>query len=125
MEQPLRKPGQWTKWFGTSKYGEKTEAEAQSCKDQWDAEDFKAALVKGIGESEQSSTPRYSLDKARKCGELEAASLVTGESDEGRAEWARRQAAATFQTDTQHNFGNGEDSGEMEADDTAAVPSPQ
>ena len=36
----------------------------------------------------------YSLDKARKCGELEAAGLLCGDSMEGRAEFARRQSAA-------------------------------
>ena len=43
-----------------------------------------------------SSELLYSLDKARKCGELEAAGLLCGDSSEGRAECVRRQSAANF-----------------------------
>ncbi len=58
MEQPGRKPGQWTKWFGLSKYGDKAEKEANACKDKWDAEDFKALLVDASDGCNESGTPR-------------------------------------------------------------------
>jgi len=113
VEQPLRKPGQWTKWFGISKHGDAAEQEAILCKDQWNAEDFKAVLVDAIEGPEESSTPRYCLAKARKCGALEEAGLLAEDSREGRAEWARRHAAGNFQNSVQHEVED--DDGELMA----------
>ena len=56
----------------------------------------KAFLVRGDSSLADSSELLYSLDKARKCGELEAAGLLCGDSSEGRAECVSRQSAANF-----------------------------
>ena len=94
-EQPLRKPLQWSKWFGSWRHGIDAATEAAQCKDNRDLADSKALLVPGDSTTD-SSELLYSNDKARKCGELEAAGLLCGNSMEGRAEFARRQSAAIF-----------------------------
>ena len=58
--------------------------------------DSKAILVRGDYSTNDSGELLYSLDKARKCAELEAAGLLCGDPMEGRAEFARRQSAAIF-----------------------------
>ena len=73
VEQPLRKPLQWSKWFGSRRHGMDAAKEAAQCKTNWDLEDSKAFLVRGDSSIADSSELLYSLDKARKCGELEAA----------------------------------------------------
>ena len=93
VEQSLRKPLQWSKWFGSRRHGIDAETEAARCKDTWDIADSKALLVRGDYSTNDSSELLYSLEKARKCGELEAAGLLCGDSLEGRAEFARRQSA--------------------------------
>ena len=96
VAQPLRKPLQWSKWFGTRRHGAEAETEAVRCKDNWDIEDSQALLVRGDYSTDDPGELLYSHDKARKCGELEAAGLLRGDSAERRAEVARRQAAAIF-----------------------------
>ena len=111
IEQPLRKPGQWTKWIGVNKYGEQAEEEAARVKAKWDVEDFAAFVVANGGVCDRSDGPLYSLEKARKCDPLETAGLLSMDSVEGPAEWARRLAAATFRNNTQHGSGYGDDDG--------------
>ena len=94
VEQPLRKPLQWSKWFGSRRHGMDAAMEAAQCKTNWDLEDSKAFLVRGDSSIADSSELLYSLDKARKCGELEAAGLLCGDSSEGRAECVRRQSVS-------------------------------
>ena len=97
VEQPLRKPLQWSKWFGSRRHGMDAATEAAKCKSNWDLEGSKAFLVRGDSSMADSSELLCSLDKARKCGELEAAGLLCGDSSEGRAECVRRQSAEKFQ----------------------------
>ena len=97
VEQPLRKPLQWSEWFGSRRHGIDAETEAARCKGTWDLEDSKALLVRGDFSTSGSSELMHSLDKTRKCGELEAAGLLCGDSSEGRAEFVRRVSAAFFQ----------------------------
>ena len=70
--------GPW--WFGSRRHGIDAETEAAQCKATWDIEDSKALLVRGDSSTFDSSELLYSLDKARKCGELEAAGLLCGDS---------------------------------------------
>ena len=56
--------------------------------------DSKALLVRGDSSTTDSCALLYSLDNARKCGELEAAGLLCGDFMEGRADFARRVSAA-------------------------------
>ena len=109
VEQPLRKPLQWSKWFGSRRHGVDAETEAAQCKATWDLEDSKAFLVRGDSSTSDSSELLYSLDKARKCGELEAAGLLCGDSLEGRAEFVRRLSAANFNGRVQQCDGDGDD----------------
>ena len=83
VEQPLRKPLQWSKWFGSRRHGIDAATEAAQCKTKWDLEDPKAFLVRGDSSIADSSELLHSLDKARKCGELKAAGLLCGDSSEG------------------------------------------
>ena len=53
----------------------------------WGLEDSKAFLVRGDSSTADSSELLCSLDKARNCGEMEAAGLLCGDSSEGRAEF--------------------------------------
>ena len=78
VEQPLRNPLQWSKWFGIRRHGAEAETETVRCKDKWDMEDSEALLVRGDYSTDDSGELLYSLDKARKCGELEAAGLLWG-----------------------------------------------
>ena len=80
VEQPLRNPLQWSMWFGSRRHGIDAETEAAQCKATWDIEDSKALLVRGDSSTSDSSELLYNLDKARKCGELEAAGLFCGDS---------------------------------------------
>ena len=108
VEQPLRKPLQWSKWFGTRRHGAEAETEAVQCKDNWDVEDSEALLVREDYSTDASGELLYSLDKARKCGALEEAGLLCGDSSEGRAEVARRQAAAVLNGCVQQREGEGD-----------------
>ena len=65
-----------------------------------------------------SSELLYSLDKARKCGELEAAGLLCGDSSEGRAECVRRQSAANFNGRVQQCDGDGDENNIVESQST-------
>ena len=111
LEQPLRKPKQWTKWFGCSKYGAEAEVEARKCKSEWDAEDSRARLVEDSCsmDVDGSSTLLYSLNKARKCDVLETAALLSSEGGEGHAECARRQTASKFHSNMQRGEVDGEE----------------
>ena len=82
--------------LGSRRHGCDAETEAARCKDTWDIVDSKALLVRGDSSTAGSSELLYSLDEARKCGELEAAGLLCGDSIEGPAEFAVRQSAAIF-----------------------------
>ena len=117
VEQSLRKPLQWSQWFGSRRRGIDAETEAAQCKATWDLEDSKALLVRGDSSSDPSEL-LYSLDKARKCGELEAAGLLCGDSLEGRAEFVRRQSAANFTGRVQQCDGDGDDNNVMESKST-------
>ena len=114
VEQPLRKPLQWSKWFGTRRHGAEAETEAVRCKDKWEKEDSEALLVRGDNSTNDSGELLYCLDKARKCGELEAARLLRGDSAGGRAEVAWQQAAAIFNGCVQQR--------EMEVEKTSPSP---
>ena len=118
VEQPLRKPLQWSKWFGSRRHGIDAAKEAAQCKTNWDLEDSKAFLVRGDSSVADSSELLYSLDKARKCGELEAAGLLCGDSSEGRAECVRRQSAANFNGRVQQCDGDGGENNIMESQST-------
>ena len=81
-----------------------------------DLEDSKAAfLVRGDSSIADSSELLYSLDMARKCGELETAGLLCGDSSEGRAENVRRQSAANFNGRVQQCDGDGDQNNVMES----------
>ena len=118
VEQPLRKPLQWSKWFGSRRHGIDAATEAAQCKTNWDLEDSKAFLVRAASSISDSSELLYSLDKARKCGELEAAGLLSGDSREGRAEYVRRQSAANFNGRVQQCDGDGDENNIMEFQST-------
>ena len=124
VEQPLRKPLQWSKWFGSRRHGVDAATEAAQCKTNWDLEDSKAFLVRGDSSVADSSELLYSLDKTRKCGELEAAGLLCGDSSEGRAECVRRQIAANFNGRVQQCDGGGDENNIMESQSTdhLAIP---
>ena len=52
-------------------------ADAQMCKQEWDAADSRAILVHEAGSTmDISSVPRYCLSKARKCDMLESQTLL-------------------------------------------------
>ena len=112
VEQPQRHPA--TKWFGHSRYGNEAENEAWRCKREWDAEDSAAMLVEDSGQCGESGAALYSLKQARKCDALEVEALLSGDSTEGRTEWARRQSALKFHGKLQQE-GAGS-SGEMVGD---------
>ena len=114
-EQPLPKPLQWSKWFGSRRHAIDAETEAAQCKATWDLEDSKALFVRGDSSISDSSELLYSLEKARKCGELEAAGLLCGDSSDGRAEFVRRQSAANFNGHVQQCDGDGDDNNVMES----------
>ena len=125
VEQPLRRPAKWNKWFGSSRWGDQAEAEAQRCKAEWDAEDSLAHLVGENCDVIKSSVPLYSLIKARKCDALEASALSSGDFPEGRAEWARRLNAGKFQQSGQSSMDGGEDGGVRDAGGGGSASSPQ
>ena len=109
---------QWSTWFGSRRHGIDAATEAAQCKTNWDLEDSKAFLVRGDSSIADSSELLYSLDKARKCGELEAAGLLCGDSSEGRAECVRRQSAANFNGRVQQCDGDGDENNIMECQST-------
>ena len=92
--------------------------EAAQCKTNWDLGDSKAFLVRGDSSIADSSELLYSLDQARKCGELEAAGLLCGDSSEVRAECVKRQSAANFNGRVQQCDGNGDENNVMESKST-------
>ena len=96
VEQSLRKPLQWSKWFGSRRNGIDAVTEAARCKDKWDFADSKALLVRGDYPTCDSSELLCSLDKARKCGELEAAGLLFGDSVDGRTEFRAAAVCSNF-----------------------------
>ena len=118
VEQPLRKPLQLSKWFGSRRHGMDAATESAQHKTNWDLEDSKAFLVRRDSSIADSSELLYSLDKARKCGELEAAGLLCGDSSEGRAECVRRQSAANFNGRVQQCDGDGDENNVMESKST-------
>ena len=123
--QPLRKPLQWSKWFGSRRHGIGAATEAAQCKATWDLEHSKAFLVRGDSSSiADSSELLYSLDKVRKCGELEVGGLLCGDSAEGRAECARRQSAANFNGRVQQCDGDGDENNVMESKSTEHLALP-
>ena len=125
VEQPLRKPLQWSKWFGSRRYGMDAATEAAQCKTNWDLEDSKAFLVRGDSSIADSCELLYSLDKARKCGELEAAGLLCGDCSDGRAaECVRRQSAANFNGRVQQCDGGGDENNVMESQSTEHLAHP-
>ena len=65
-----------------------------------------------------------SLDKARKCGELEAAGLLCSASSEGRAERVRRQSSAIFNGRLQQCDGDGDENNVMESKSTDHIALP-
>ena len=77
--------------------------------------DSEALLVRGDYSTDDSGELLYSLDKARKCGELEAPGLLCGDSVEGRVEVARRQSAAVFNGCVQQCEGDGGGGNDMES----------
>ena len=81
----------------------------RNAKATWDLEDSKALLPRIDSSTSGSSELLYSLDKARKCEELEAAGLLCGDSSERRAEFVRRQSAANFNGRAQQCDGDGDD----------------
>ena len=113
VEKPLRKPLQWSKWFRSRRHGLDAATEAAQCKDNWDLANSKALLVPGP--TTDSSELLYSLDKARKCGELEASGLLCGDSVGGRAEFTRRQSAAIFNGCVQQCGDDGDGNNVMES----------
>ena len=62
VEQPLRKPLQWSKWFGSRRHGIDAETGATRCKERWEKADSKALLVRGDSSTTDSSELMYSLD---------------------------------------------------------------
>ena len=125
VEQPLRKPGKWTKWFGISRCGDQAENEAWKCKAAWDAEDARAHLAGERDDVESSSVPLYSLVKARKCDSLEVAVLLSGDFSEGQAECARQQAASKFQPKKQSSMEEDGDSGVRDSEGDTVITSTQ
>ena len=83
-----------------------------------DLKDSKAFLVRGDSSIADSSELLYSLEKARKCEELEAAGLLCGDSSESRAECVRRQSAANFNGRVQQCDGDGDEKKVMESQST-------
>ena len=103
---------------GLAGHGMDAATEAAQCKTNWDLEDSKAFLVRGDSSIADSSELLYSLDKARKCGELQAAGLLCGDSSEGRVECVRRQSAANFNGRVQQCDGDGDENNVMESQST-------
>lgn len=111
VEQPSRKPGQWSKWFYVASYGDAAEAEAYKCQREWDAEDAAALLAEErlAGDIDKSGSPLCSLDKARKSDELEVVALLSEHSSEGRTEWSQRQSASKFSSSAKSHGEEGDD----------------
>ena len=55
VDQPLRKPSQRSKWFGSRRHGTDAATEAAQCKTNWDLEDSKAFFVRGDSSIADSS----------------------------------------------------------------------
>ena len=124
LEQPLRKPLQWSKWFGSRRHGIDAATEAAQCKATCDLEDSKAFLVRGDASIADSSELLYSLDKARKCRVLEAVGLLCGDCSESRAECVRRQSATNFNGCVQQCDGDGDENNVMESKSTEHLALP-
>ena len=88
-----------------------------NAKKNWDLEDSKALLVRGDSSIADSSELLHSLDKARKCGDLEAVGLLCGDCSESRAECVR-QSAANFNGRVQQCDGDGDENNFMESQST-------
>ena len=99
----MRKRLPWSKWFGSRRHGIDAATEAAQCKTKWDLEDSKAFHVREDSSIADSSELLYSLDKARKCAELEAAGLLCGDS------------AANFNGRVQQCDGDGDENNIMES----------
>ena len=72
-------------------------------------------MFKGSGKS------RYSFLRARKCDELEAATLMARASGEGRTEWGKRLAASKYRHKQQRSVGDGDGEGGTTQGNTQAV----